>query len=119
MSENLPGTIHSKRVPTEYDVSRTRYGVVLSDDCSREYESFTLKSAFAKAERDQDPTDPIHHDPFPDPATVPVPKKRRSATLSESALCLIICRTHGKTSARFMDAIVSAARNARDKLQKD
>ena len=45
----------------------------LVDDRSRRFTGLTLKRAFKKAERAQDPRDPIHHPPFPDPREVPEP----------------------------------------------
>lgn len=93
MNQDLPGTACSKRVPTEYDVERRTVifslpslvpslpdlpvlrlpCVVLIDDRSRRFVGFTLNSAFRRAERAQDPADPIHHPPYPNPEEVPLP----------------------------------------------
>lgn len=74
---SLPETIFSERVDTEYDISTTSLLglalVTLSDDRGREFQGVTLNQAFRRAERSQDPTDPIHHPPFPNPMEVPLP----------------------------------------------
>jgi len=68
-----PSVISSQVVPTEYDVWREGARYVLSDDRGRRFSGFTLKRAFARAEQAQDPSDPIHHEPFPHPADTPLP----------------------------------------------
>jgi hypothetical protein len=62
----------SNVVPTEYDVSTEprrlgRSVVVLIDDRSRRFTGRTLDAAFRRAEQAQDPSDPIHHPPYPAP----------------------------------------------------
>lgn len=69
----IPSVIGSRVVPTEYDVSRDGARYVLSDDRGRLFRGLTFKRAFKRAERAQDPRDPIHHEPYPDPATTPLP----------------------------------------------
>lgn len=69
--------MHSEVVPTEYDVERTRLGLhVLIDDRGRRFTGLTLKHAFHRAERAQDPSDPIHRPPFPNPKEAPWPPRR-------------------------------------------
>lgn len=74
MNKDLPSTVYSKRVPTEYDIERTPVLglVVLSDDRGRRFSGFSLTGAFRRAEKAQDPADPIHHPPYPDPREVPL-----------------------------------------------
>lgn len=76
-NSQLPDIVRSKRVETEYDVFPTRRlgltSITLSDDRGRRFQGLTLNRAFQRAERAQDPTDPIHHPPFPSPAEVPLP----------------------------------------------
>lgn len=72
-SKKLPSAVSSQVVPTEYDVWVEGRLVVLSDDRSRRFSSDTLPEAVEKAELTQDSQDPIHSEPFPDPATVPWP----------------------------------------------
>lgn len=70
----IPSTLLSERVPTEYNVEIGPRGLpTLVDDRSRRFTGLTLKRAFKKAERAQDPRDSIHHPPFPDPREVPEP----------------------------------------------
>lgn len=71
--KTFPSTLWSKAVPTEYDVRREGARYVLSDDRGRRFGAFTLKGAFRRAERAQDPRDPIHHEPFPHPEDTPLP----------------------------------------------
>lgn len=66
--------VTSKVVPTEYDVEEAPFGrVVLIDDRGRRFVSFTLQHALRKAEKAQDPRDPIHFPPYPGPKGVPLP----------------------------------------------
>ena len=69
----IPSVIRSEVVPTEYDVSRDGFRFVFSDDRGREFTGYTFKAAFRRAERAQDPRDPIHHEPYPHPADAPFP----------------------------------------------
>lgn len=76
-SRPAPSTIRSRIVPTEYDVEAGR-GLrrhVLIDDRGRRFGGLTLAGARRRAERTQDPGDPIHHPPFPNPAEVPAPAR--------------------------------------------
>lgn len=74
MQRSFPNTKLSEVVPTEYDVEQTKRGrVVLVDDRRRRFVALTLRAAFRKAERAQNPHDPIHHPPFPSPEEVPAP----------------------------------------------
>lgn len=70
-------TIHSELVPTEYDVlTRSRLGLThytLIDDRGRRFTGMSLRAAFNRAELAQDPTDPIHHPPYPPSREVPLP----------------------------------------------
>lgn len=75
--ESLPSIVRSAVVPTEYDVTNNGRTVTLSDDRHREFTARTLNGALRKAERAQDPNDPIHHEPFPDPAQTPLPASRK------------------------------------------
>ncbi len=72
--DTLPGVIGSRRVPTEYDIETiSRAGitiVTLIDDRWRRFSGLTLRSAYRRAEAGQDPRDPIHHRPYPDPREV-------------------------------------------------
>lgn len=65
----------SRVVPTEYDIERTPVlGLyILTDDRGRRFSGRSLDSAFRRAERAQDPNDPIHHPPYPDPKDTPLP----------------------------------------------
>lgn len=76
-NDPLPSIVRSKVVPTEYDVTNNGRTVTLSDDRLRSFTGITLKSALRKAERAQDPKDPIHHEPFPDPSVTPLPASQR------------------------------------------
>lgn len=70
----IPSIVHSERVPTEYDVVAAPLGRIgLSDDRGRVFTGWTLRSAFRRAERAQNPLDPIHHPPFPSPSEVSTP----------------------------------------------
>lgn len=75
---DIPATIFSHVVPTEYDVEIHSIGigkrVVLIDDRGRKFFGISIKHAFRRAEAAQDPTDPIHHPPYPDPAKTPLPR---------------------------------------------
>lgn len=74
MKRSFPNTKLSEVVPTEYDVEQTKRGrVVLVDDRGRRFVALTLRGAFHKAERAQNPHDPIHHPPYPSPREVPAP----------------------------------------------
>lgn len=87
-------TVLSRVVPTEYDIERgelrlgirnpfaTRLTVVripgirpvaLIDDRGRRFTGLTLAKAYARAEKAQNPADPIHHPPYPCPKDVPLP----------------------------------------------
>lgn len=71
MQRELPSTIFSEVVPTEYDIETTKSGrVVLVDDRGRRFIGLTLSGAFRKAERAQNQADPIHHPPYPSPREV-------------------------------------------------
>lgn len=74
-------TIMSKKVPTEYDVVSVRdrgKGLwTLSDDRSRHFHGLTLQMAWLIAEFFQDKRDPIHHEPYGDPAESNAPKTLR------------------------------------------
>lgn len=48
-------------------------GTVLIYDRGRRFSGLTLKSALRRAEKAQDPADPIHHPPFPSPKDMPLP----------------------------------------------
>lgn len=74
---DLPKTVRSHVVPTEYDVEQRDGQVVLSDDRGRKFNAYTFDKAFAEAEAHQDPADPIHHEPFPSPADAPAPATQR------------------------------------------
>lgn len=80
-----PSTVWSKRVPTEYDVeTELAFGltiVTLVDDRSRRFSGFSVRGALARAERAQDPRDPIHAAPFPAPAATPWPDSKVPAGL--------------------------------------
>lgn len=86
-------TLRSRVVPTEYDIEHgeLRMGfrmpfsgrlttirvpgfrpVALTDDRGRRFTGLTVARAFARAERAQDPADPIHHPPYPGPKDVPL-----------------------------------------------
>lgn len=67
--------VASQVVPTEYDVERMPVigRFVLTDDRGRKFSGFSLSSAFRRAEKAQDPRDPIHHPPYPSPKDVPLP----------------------------------------------
>lgn len=70
------GIINSEVVPTEYDIVQTDRPlrrVELVDDRGRCFHGLTLKQAFRRAERAQDPSDPIHHPPYPAPNDTPLP----------------------------------------------
>lgn len=84
MSPNrtLPSIVASAVVPTEYDVTDNGRTVTLSDDRLRSFTARTLNSALRKAERAQDPADPIHHEPFPDPTITPLPSSKKSVFTS-------------------------------------
>lgn len=71
--QKIPGVYHSTVVPTEYDVSRDGLKYVLNDDRGRIFTGLTFKSALRRAERAQDPNDPIHHEPYPHPSDTPLP----------------------------------------------
>lgn len=77
---NLVSILSSNIVPTEYDVEYTGrfHRPVLIDDRNRRFSGLTLTRAFHKAEAIQDPTDPIHHPPYPRASDVPLPKGQRS-----------------------------------------
>lgn len=66
--------LSSKRVPTEYDVEVGPHGIgtVLIDDRGRRFWGLTESAAFRHAEREQDTSDPIHHEPYPSPGDVPL-----------------------------------------------
>jgi len=51
----------SNVVPTEYDVWREGIWHIVMDDHGRTFRGLTQQSAFNRAERAQDPKDPIHH----------------------------------------------------------
>ena len=76
----FPSVITSKVVPTEYDVSHDGIGFVFSDDRGRLFRGFTFKGTFRRAERAQDPRDPIHHEPYPHPSDTPLPSRRTRRT---------------------------------------
>lgn len=76
----IPSVIWSQVVPTEYDVSRDGLRFVISDDRGRRFIGLTFAGALRRAEKAQDPLDPIHHEPFPDPAMIPLPGKKRDRT---------------------------------------
>lgn len=80
--EALPGVIGSKRVPTEYDIETiSRAGITiitLIDDRWRRFSGLSLRSALRRAEAAQDPRDPIHHRPYPDPREVSWPQAKLS-----------------------------------------
>lgn len=61
-------TVRSAVVPTEYDVEVNGRRVLVSDDHGRKFTARSLKRALRKAERAQDPSDPIHYPPFGRPA---------------------------------------------------
>lgn len=72
---DLPKTLRSKVVPTEYDVEVRDGQVVINDDRGRNFTAHSFDEAFERAEAAQDPADPIHHHPFPSPTEVgPWPK---------------------------------------------
>ncbi|MFJ2662534.1 hypothetical protein [Arthrobacter koreensis] len=71
--KDIPGVYQSKVVPTEYDVSRNGLTYVLNDDRGRTFTGRTFTSALRRAERAQDPNDPIHHEPYPHPSDTPLP----------------------------------------------
>lgn len=94
MPRPLPSVLPSRVVPTEYDVtcghltfvthsliSRQKvlipvpltHRVVLTDDRGRRFSGRTLAKALVRADRAQDPTDPIHHPPYPSPEEAPLP----------------------------------------------
>lgn len=80
-----PSTIRSRIVPTEYDIESGR-GLrrhVLIDDRGRRFGGLTLAGARRRAERAQDPRDPIHHPPFPSPAEVPAPTRNSMAAFPQ------------------------------------
>lgn len=64
--------IQSKVVPTEYDVWEDGAETYLMDDRGRRFRARTAEEAFALAETAQDPTDPIHHKPYPYAQDVPL-----------------------------------------------
>lgn len=70
-----PSIITSKVVPTEYDMECTPVFKlhVLIDDRGRRFAGHSLQAAFRRAEKAQDPADPIHHPPYPSPREVPQP----------------------------------------------
>ncbi|WP_311879121.1 hypothetical protein [Microbacterium forte] len=80
--EALPGVISSKCVPTEYDIETiSRAGITiitLIDDRWRRFSGLSLRSALRRAEAAQDPRDPIHHRPYPDPREVSWAPVKRS-----------------------------------------
>lgn len=95
-SRPTPSTIHSRVVPTEYDVESGR-GLrchVLIDDRGRRFSGLTLAGALRRAERAQDPRDPIHHPPFPSPSEVPAPARRGVAAFAQRLT------THPRPTAR-------------------
>ena len=59
--------IQSKIVPTEYDVYHENGRYVLTDDRGRKFKGIILAWALRRAEAAQDPSDPIHHPPYPSP----------------------------------------------------
>lgn len=70
----------SHRVPTEYDVTKAHGLWVLQDDRGRTFHGLTKTAAYRKAERAQDPSDPIHHPPYPSPGDVPSPTRRGASS---------------------------------------
>lgn len=80
--KEIPGIYHSEVVPTEYDVSRNGVKYVLTDDRGRTFRGLTFNSAFRRAERAQDPLDPIHHEPYPHPSDKPLPEQKLSPSQS-------------------------------------
>lgn len=85
ITTTLPGTVQSRVVPTEYDVETDAQGrVVLVDDRSRRFTGSTVAAALARAERSQDPADPIHHPPYPSPAVVPAPRDLSRVSLTKT-----------------------------------
>ena len=85
-TDATPSTIQSKRVPTEYDVETEQaFGlaiITLVDDRSRRYSGFSLRGSLARAERAQDPRDPIHAAPFPAPGATPWPDRKVSVSIA-------------------------------------
>lgn len=86
LATETPSTVWSKRVPTEYDVESEKVlGIsifTLVDDRSRRFSGFSVNGALTRAERAQDPQDPIHSAPFPSPRATPWPHRKASAGLA-------------------------------------
>jgi hypothetical protein len=65
--------IASRVVPTEYDVERDNLGRhILIDDRARRFVGWSLPAAYRKAESQQNPSDPMHHEPYPDRSAEPI-----------------------------------------------